>query len=82
MKSFQFCTPLKRKGSVLEGDGKRWQMLRVFSPSEEKCEDPIEIIKIETTSEEVLVVLRSKTDFGMRFPQLLRVEKCYFSFAL
>jgi hypothetical protein len=81
MKSFQFCTPLKRKGSVLEGNGKKWQMLRIFATSCNQMEDPVEIVKIETANDEVLVVLRSKTDFGMRFPQLLKVEKSYFTFA-
>jgi hypothetical protein len=82
MSNFSLCLPLERKGSRLISAKKTWQMLRISKVEENLDLYPAELWEVETSCGERLILFRSKNDFGMRFPQLLRVESNHLALAL
>lgn len=82
MKNISLCQPLKRRGSKLYGQGKVWQMLRISAVEDDLSIYPAELWRVETSNGDSLILFRSKHDFGMRSPQLLRIERDYLPLAL
>ncbi len=82
MKNFSLCLPLERKGSRLVSPRKIWHMLRISRVEDNLDVYPAELWEVETSCGDRLILFRSKHDFGMRYPQLLRIEKNHLPLAL
>lgn len=57
-------------------------MLRISAVEDDLSIYPAELWRVETSNGDSLILFRSKHDFGMRSPQLLRIERDYLPLAL
>ncbi len=57
-------------------------MLRISRVEDNLDIYPAELWEVETSCGDRLILFRSKHDFGMRFPQLLRIENAHLPLAL